>query len=188
MNKFGSRRLDLIGEIKKMIDRNRMNNSSSDEPFTRALRVSESQFRQLVDGVRDYAIFLLDTRGHIASWNQGAEQIKGYGAHEIIGRHFSVFYPPELVAQHWPEHELKLAGEEGRFEDEGWRVRKDGSRFWAAVTITALRNESGTAEGFLVAVHAGEHVLADLEVEALLGERGEARGEDQQQKDDRAHD
>jgi PAS domain S-box-containing protein len=126
-----------------------MNNSSSEESPRRDLRFSESQFHQLVAGVRDYAIFLLDVQGHIASWNQGAEQIKGYRAHEIIGRHFSVFYPPESVAQHWPEHELKLAGEEGRFEDEGWRVRKDGSRFWAAVTITALRNESGTAEGFL---------------------------------------
>jgi len=129
--------------------RSRMNNSSSEESLRRVLRFSESQFHQLVAGVRDYAIFLLNAQGYIASWNQGAEQIKGYGAHEIIGRHFSVFYPPESVAQHWPEHELKLAGEEGRFEDEGWRVRKDGSRFWAAVTITALRNESGTAEGFL---------------------------------------
>jgi PAS domain S-box-containing protein len=132
-----------------MIDRNRMNNSSSDEPLTRALRVSESQFSQLVDGVRDYAIFLLDSEGHIASWNQGAEQLKGYRAHEIIGKHFSMFYPSESIARRWPEHELKLAGEEGRFEDEGWRIRKDGSRFWAAVTITALRNESGTVEGFL---------------------------------------
>jgi PAS domain S-box-containing protein len=126
-----------------------MNNSSSEQALKRALRVSESQFRQLVAGVSDYAIFVLDTQGHIASWNRGAEQIKGYRAHEIIGKHFSVFYPPESVAQQWPEHELKLAAEEGRFEDEGWRVRKDGSRFWAAVTITALRNESNTTEGFL---------------------------------------
>ena len=126
-----------------------MNNSSSEQALKRALRVSESQFRQLVAGVSDYAIFVLDTQGHIASWNRGAEQIKGYRAHEIIGKHFSVFYPPESVAQQWPEYELKLAAEEGRFEDEGWRVRKDGSRFWAAVTITALRNESNTTEGFL---------------------------------------
>jgi PAS domain S-box-containing protein len=126
-----------------------MNNSSSEQALKRALRVSESQFRQLVAGVSDYAIFVLDAQGHVASWNRGAEQIKGYRAHEIIGKHFSVFYPPESVAQHWPEYELKLAAEEGRFEDEGWRVRKDGSRFWAAVTITALRNESNTTEGFL---------------------------------------
>jgi PAS domain S-box-containing protein len=132
-----------------MIPRNRMNDSSSEEPLKRALRVSESQFRQLVAGVRDYAIFLLDTQGHIASWNQGAEQIKGYRADEIIGKHFSVFYPPESIERRWPEYELKRAEAEGRFEDEGWRVRKDGSRFWAAVTITAIRNEGGTADGFM---------------------------------------
>jgi PAS domain S-box-containing protein len=126
-----------------------MNNSSSEEALSSALRMSESQFRQLVSGVRDYAIFLLDSQGHIASWNEGAERIKGYRADEIIGRHFSAFYPPESVSRHWPEYELKIAGEEGRFEDEGWRVRKDGSRFWAAVTITALRNENNRTEGFL---------------------------------------
>jgi PAS domain S-box-containing protein len=130
-------------------DRNRMNDSSSEQVLKRALRMSESQFRQLVAGVRDYAIFLLDAQGHIASWNQGAERIKGYREDEIIGKHFSVFYPPELIARRWPEYELKLAEEEGRFEDEGWRVRKDGSRFWAAVTITALRNENNRTEGFL---------------------------------------
>jgi PAS domain S-box-containing protein len=126
-----------------------MNDSSSEQVLKRALRMSESQFRQLVAGVRDYAIFLLDAQGHIASWNQGAERIKGYREDEIIGKHFSVFYPPELIARRWPEYELKLAEEEGRFEDEGWRVRKDGSRFWAAVTITALRNENNRTEGFL---------------------------------------
>lgn len=132
-----------------MIPRNRMNDSSSEETLKRALRVSESQFRQLVAGVRDYAIFLLDTQGHIASWNQGAEQIKGYRADEIIGKHFSLFYPSESIERRWPEYELKAAEAEGRFEDEGWRVRKDGSRFWAAVTITAIRNEGGTADGFI---------------------------------------
>lgn len=132
-----------------MIPRNRMNDSSSEETLKRALRVSESQFRQLVAGVRDYAIFLLDTQGHIASWNQGAEQIKGYRADEIIGKHFSLFYPSESIERRWPEYELKRAEAEGRFEDEGWRVRKDGSRFWAAVTITAIRNEGGTADGFI---------------------------------------
>jgi PAS domain S-box-containing protein len=109
-----------------------MNNSSSEQALKGDLRVSESQFRQLVAGVSDYAIFVLDAQGHIASWNRGAEQIKGYRAHEIIGRHFSVFYPAESIARRWPEYELKLAEEEGRFEDEGWRVRKDGSRFWAS--------------------------------------------------------
>jgi PAS domain S-box-containing protein len=126
-----------------------MNDSSSEETLKSALRMSESQFRRLVAGVRDYAIFLLDSQGHIASWNEGAERIKGYRADEIIGRHFSVFYPPESIARRWPEYELKIAGEEGRFEDEGWRLRKDGSRFWAAVTITALRNHNHETEGFL---------------------------------------
>ena len=126
-----------------------MNNSSSEQALKRALRVSESQFRQLVAGVSDYAIFVLTPRAILRAGTEVQSRSKVYRAHEIIGKHFSVFYPPESVAQHWPEYELKLAAEEGRFEDEGWRVRKDGSHFWAAATITALRNESNTTEGFL---------------------------------------
>ena len=113
-----------------------------------ALPGIEDPFRRLVAGVQDYAIFLLDERGHIASWNTGAERIKGYRAEEILGRHFSIFYPPEAVARRWPEHELKAAGENGRFEDEGWRLRKDGSRFWADVVITAMRDPGGALRGF----------------------------------------
>jgi PAS domain S-box-containing protein len=128
---------------------NSTNNTGSGGSVYQALRESESHFRQLVDGVRDYAIFLLDAQGNIASWNQGAERIKWYAAGEIIGRHFSVFYPPESIKQGWPERELQLAREEGRFEDEGWRLRKDGSRFWASVTITALRDVNGWVTGFL---------------------------------------
>ena len=97
-------------------------------------------FRLLVDEVKDYAIFLLDPEGRIASWNQGAELIKGYRPEEILGQHFSVFYPAEALARGWPEHELRVARREGRFEDEGWRVRKDGSRFWASVVLTAVFN------------------------------------------------
>jgi hypothetical protein len=104
--------------------------------------------RLLVDSVRDYAIFALDADGKVLTWNSGAEQLKGYAAHEIIGRHFSVFYPPERIAEEFPAHELRMAGLEGRFEDEGWRVRKDGTRFWANVVITALRSETGTLVGF----------------------------------------
>ncbi len=126
-----------------------MNDLSSGRSIKRALRVSESHFRELVDGVRDYAIFLIDAQGNVASWNQGAERIKGYSADEIIGKHFSTFYPPESIEQGWPEQELRLARDEGRLEDEGWRVRKDGSRFWASVTITALRDENSNTEGFL---------------------------------------
>jgi PAS domain S-box-containing protein len=112
------------------------------------LRMSEERFRLLVEGVKDYAIFMLDPGGHVVSWNAGARQTKGYEAPEIIGRHFSVFYPPEVVARGWPDEELRRARRDGRFEDEGWRVRKDGSRFWANVVITALHDAAGTLRGF----------------------------------------
>ena len=112
------------------------------------LRLSEERFRLLVEGVRDYALFMLDPQGYVATWNAGAQQAKGYTADEIIGQHFSIFYPQEAIDRHWPETELRRAAEEGRFEDEGWRVRKDGSQFWANVVITALRDDSGTLRGF----------------------------------------
>src|SRR5215469_2123870 len=95
------------------------------------------QLRLLVHGTTDYAIFLLDPEGRIVSWNPGAERLKGYKAEEIIGQHFSRFYPQDAIDRGWPAHELKVAQAEGRFEDEGWRVRKDGSQFWANVVITA---------------------------------------------------
>src|SRR3989441_965741 len=109
---------------------------------------SEERFRLLVEGVKGYAIFMLDPLGHIVSWNRGAEQIKGYRPDEIIGQHFSCFYPPEDSERGKPEQELSVAASEGRLEDEGWRVRKDGSRFWADVVITALRDEAGCLCGF----------------------------------------
>jgi PAS domain S-box-containing protein len=109
---------------------------------------SDETFRLLVTGVNDYAIFLLDPAGVVRSWNLGAERIKGYRPHEIIGQHFSRFYPRDLVESGWPDHELELAKAEGRFEDEGWRIRKDGSRFWASVIITALRDSNGNFLGF----------------------------------------
>jgi PAS domain S-box-containing protein len=98
--------------------------------------------------VRDYAIFALDAKGHIATWNEGARRLKGYAAEEIVGRHFSVFYPAEDVAAGKPDYELVVAEAEGRVEDEGWRLRKDGSRFWANVVITALFDEHGELTGF----------------------------------------
>lgn len=101
-----------------------------------------------IDQTQDYALFLLDVNGNVASWNRGAARIKGYADHEIIGRHFSTFYTREAVDSGWPAYELKVATAEGRFEDEGWRVRKDGSRFWANVVITALRDSSGKLVGF----------------------------------------
>src|SRR4051812_1333407 len=96
------------------------------------------QLALLLDSVADYAIFLLDSTGHIRSWNLGARRIKGYEADEIIGEHFSRFYTPEDIARDHPANELAIAQEQGRYEEEGWRVRKDGSRFWASVLITAL--------------------------------------------------
>ena len=113
-----------------------------------ALRESEERFTLLVQSVKDYAIFMLDPDGHVATWNEGAQRIKGYTADEIVGRHFSTFYQEEAVASQFPQYELEVASREGRFEDEGWRVRKDGTLFWANVVITALRNEAGELVGF----------------------------------------
>jgi PAS domain S-box-containing protein len=113
-----------------------------------SLRRSEERFRLLVEGVKDYAIFMLDPEGRIASWNAGAEGIQGYRAEEIIGKHFSTFYTEEDVERGHPEEELRVAAEEGRYEEEGLRVRKDGSRFWASVVVTALRDEEGRLRGF----------------------------------------
>jgi PAS domain S-box-containing protein len=112
------------------------------------LRVSEERFRLLVNGVKDYAIFMLDATGHVASWNTAAERIKGYSAQEIIGRHFSCFYPPEDIESGKPSMELERAAADGRVEDEGWRLKKDGTRFWANVVISALRDDSGNLRGF----------------------------------------
>ncbi len=105
-------------------------------------------YQLMVDGVRDYAIFMLDPDGYIASWNRGAQRIKGYTADEIIGRHFSVFYGPEDLAARKPEWELEVAARDGRFEDEGLRVRKDGTTFWANVVLTAIRDDDGSLVGF----------------------------------------
>ncbi len=109
---------------------------------------TDDSFRLLVDNVRDYAIILLDPSGKVVSWNAGAEFIKGYRAEEIIGKHFSCFYTPDAIQRGLPEHELEIAAKEGRFEDEGWRVAKDGRQFWASVVVTALRNKNGTLRGF----------------------------------------
>lgn len=113
-----------------------------------ALQDSEQRFRLLVEAVQDYAIFMLDPDGHVQNWNSGAKRIKGYESSEIIGKHFSCFYPEEDLRNGKPQWELQVAAKEGRFEDEGWRVRKDGSKFWANVTITAIRDEAGKLIGF----------------------------------------
>jgi PAS domain S-box-containing protein len=112
------------------------------------LLASEARFHQLIDAVTDYAIFMLDATGHVATWNPGARKTKGYEADEIIGRHFSVFYTPEDREAGKPARILELLRREGRFEDEAWRVRKDGTRFWANVVITALRDPAGQITGY----------------------------------------
>ncbi|SAK91444.1 PAS/PAC sensor signal transduction histidine kinase [Caballeronia hypogeia] len=109
---------------------------------------TDAHFRLLVESVQDYAIFLLDPNGNVATWNNGARRIKGYDAHEIVGRHFSVFYPLEDIASGKPQQELDTAARTGRVEDEGWRIRRDATRFWANVVITALRDKQGRLVGY----------------------------------------
>jgi PAS domain S-box-containing protein len=112
------------------------------------LRRSEERFRLLIEGVAEYAIFMLDPNGKVATWNVGAQRIKGYTASEIIGQHFSMFYPNDARESGWPEHELQVAAEKGTFVDNGWRLRKDGTTFWANVTITAIRDDTGHLVGY----------------------------------------
>jgi PAS domain S-box-containing protein len=113
-----------------------------------AKREEEEKFRLMVESVKDYAILMLDPQGRVSSWNEGARRFKGYEAHEIMGHHFSEFYPAEDIRARKPEMELEIAKVTGRFEDEGWRVRKDGTRFWANVVITALFNRHKKLVGF----------------------------------------
>ena len=115
---------------------------------SKALSDTGLRFRLLVDSVIDYAIFMLDTEGRVVTWNPGAERIKGYRAQEIRGRHYSCFYPEEALRAGTPAHLLQVAAAEGRCEDEGWRLRKDGSRFWANVVITGTRRRRPPARIF----------------------------------------
>jgi PAS domain S-box-containing protein len=125
-------------------------------------------FRLLVESIRDYAVFVLDPEGRVRTWNIGAQAMKGYTRDEIVGQHFSTFYPPEAVQNGWPERELLLAQKEGRFADEGWRVRKDGTLFWASVIITALRTADGELTGFAkVTQDMTERRRTDERVQAL---------------------
>src|ERR1043166_5824820 len=112
-------------------------NPAGDEPY-----------RLLIDSVHDYGIVMLDPDGLVLTWNTGAHRLYGYDAGQVLGRHFSVFYTTDAVSCGWPEYELETAAREGRFEDEGWRVRHDGSRYWANVVISALRFPDGSLRGF----------------------------------------
>ncbi|HWF93224.1 MAG TPA: PAS domain S-box protein [Terriglobales bacterium] len=141
-----------------------------------ALRESEARFRLLVEAVQDYAIFMLDPKGNVSTWNIGAERIKGYQAKEIIGKHFSTFYPAEDIANGKPPWELVMAEKIGRFEDEGWRLRKDGSRFWANVIITALKDGKGKLIGFAkVTRDFTERIRVQNELKKEISERKEAQ-------------
>jgi PAS domain S-box-containing protein len=133
-------RLRGFGKVTRDLTRRREQEDS--------LRQAEERFRLLVEGVSDYAIFMLDPNGYVATWNEGAQRIHGYSPEEILGRHFSRFYPADAAEAGWPDHELQIATAEGRYEEEGWRARNDGSRFWANVVITALRDEAGRLRGF----------------------------------------
>ncbi|WP_019217760.1 PAS domain-containing protein [Legionella tunisiensis] len=114
-----------------------------------SISAGNQEFLQLfVDSCKDYALLMLDSNGVIISWNKGAEIIKGYKAEEIIGKHFSVFYPKQACKNHYPEYELEMASKYGHYEDYGWRVRKDGSQFWANVIITSLKNNDGKTIGY----------------------------------------
>jgi len=113
-----------------------------------AIRVGNMRFRVLVDGVLDYAIYMLDEQGNVLTWNIGAERLKGYKADEIVGHNFAIFYPPKEIERGWPQEELRLAATQGRLENEAWRVRKDGSRYWANDVITALHDGGGRLQGF----------------------------------------
>ena len=151
MRYVAHRRSDIDNRIKGLILATSTRGASrrdSAPPEPGKISVSNDLFRLLVQSVKDYAIFMLDPGGHIISWNEGAQRLKGYSESDIVGQHFSIFYPQAAKDSKWPEYELEVAAREGRFEDEGWRVRKDGSQFWADVVITAMRDASGELRGF----------------------------------------
>lgn len=133
---------------------------------------SEDQLRLLVDGVSDHAIFMLSPQGLVLTWNAGAQRMKGYTASEVVGRHFSLFYTPRAIQAGHPDQELQTAIRAGRYVEEGWRVRRDGSRFWASVTITALRGPAGDLQGFgKVTRDLTERLVAGDAVQRLLAEQ-----------------
>jgi PAS domain S-box-containing protein len=157
-------------------------------PAHRSTEEASEQFRLLVEAVEDYAIFMLDPEGRVTTWNAGAERIKQYSAAEVLGQHFSIFYTHEDRAAAKPEHSLEKATQLGRYEQEGWRLRKDGTRFWANVTLTAIRNRDGQLLGFAKItrdvserkrmekqLHDSEKSLRDLSLHLLRTQDDERR-------------
>ncbi len=148
-----------------------------------ALRESEQSFRMLVEGVRDHAIYMLDADGRVRSWNAGAAQIKGYSAAEIIGRHYREFFTGEARAEGEPERALAIAAREGRYEGQGWRVRKDGSRFYASVLVDPIRNDAGALVGFAMITrdftqqHEAQLVLDQTREQLAQAQKMEALGQ-----------
>lgn len=139
----------LFSEQNKLIGFSKVTRDLSEKKEAEeALRQSEERYRSLVEQVTDYGIFMLDEKGRIVSWNEGARRIKGYAAEEIIGKYFSIFYPDEEIINGKPAYELKVAREKGKYEEEGWRLRKNGSRFWANIVITAVYNSAGVLIGY----------------------------------------
>src|SRR5258706_4618472 len=126
-----------------------MSSVNRKQPASPKLAEAQEHFQLLVAGVEDYAIFLLDPDGHVMSWNAGAERIKGYRPEEIIGQHFSVFYRPEDAQSGRPGRELEIARRDGHYREEGWRLRKDGTPFWASVVLNAITDPDGQIGGFL---------------------------------------
>ncbi|CAG9243294.1 PAS domain-containing sensor histidine kinase [Paraburkholderia caribensis] len=148
------------------------------------LRRSEHRLRVMIDSVQDYAIFMLSPTGEVTSWNSGAERIKGYRAEEIIGRHFSIFYPPENRAAGLPERMLETASAQDRVEAEGWRIRRDGSRFWADVIISPIRDEAGMLQGFTKVTRdmTERKRLEELETVARLATATESAREEEKKR------
>lgn len=157
--------------------------------YNTALRRTEESYHKMVEEVEDYAILMLDAKGYIMNWNRGAEKIKGYNEQEIVGRHFSIFYPPEDRAAGLPEQLLNRARKEGKAVHEGWRVRKDGTAFWGSIVITALHDEAGTIFGFSkVTRDLTERKLWEDKLQQYAGQLEEQNRELQQFAHVAAHD